>query len=75
LITELIVYSLLLLLPTLEMIRSYKANQAKEQKKKDFLVSMQDDVEKLIHIHYQNTIDISGAKERLKKLNENIYLV
>jgi hypothetical protein len=75
LISETIVYSILLIVPTLEMIRSYKNSKKKEEDKKQIIVKIQKNVEILIENHSRNMLDVSELKHVVNKFNREIYLV
>jgi hypothetical protein len=75
LVSEFIVYSILLTLPTYEIYRQTKNNKIKEQKKKDFLIGIQKEVDRLIESHYENRKDIKEMIVQIKDLNDSIYLV
>jgi hypothetical protein len=75
LISETIVYSILLIVPTIEMIRTYKNNKKKEQDKKENFIKIQKKVEKLIENHNRSISDINELKRVVNNLNNYIYLV
>jgi hypothetical protein len=75
LISEFIVYSILLTLPTMEMFRQLRNNKIKEQKKKDYLISIQNDIDKLIENHHSHIREVKYLTERVKEINDSIYLV
>ena len=75
LISETVVYSILLIIPTLEMIRSYKNSKKKEEEKKQNLIKIQKNVEKLVENHNRSMSDVFELKELVNKLNNQIYLV
>jgi len=78
LISEIIVYSILLTIPIYEMIKSYKSTVEKERKKKEAIVNMQTDIDCLIEVNLQNRTNIECLSERLRVVNLdliNIYAV
>jgi hypothetical protein len=75
LISEMIVYSILLIVPSYEMIKSYKTTQQKNQKKKDYMVKIQTEVESMIELNLKNSSQVKEIKNSLIKINEGIYLV
>jgi hypothetical protein len=74
-VSELIVYSIILTVPIIEMLKSYKNNQIKEKKKKDYLIKIQNDVDSMIESHMNNSRNIKELRDRLKIVNNNIYQV
>ena len=75
LISETIVYSILLIVPTLEMIRTYKNNKKKELEKKENFTKIQKNVERLIENHNKSMNDVKELKDIVDKINNQIYLI
>jgi optic atrophy 3 protein len=75
LISEIIVYTILLTIPIYEMMKSYKSNVSKEKKKKEYLFKMQTDVEELIEGNILRGHSISELNRALVRINENIFKV
>lgn len=75
LISEFIVYSILLIIPTLEMIKSYKSGKAKEEKKKDFLINIQKDIDTLIEKNHNNIKEVKDIKQILLGINTKMYIL
>lgn len=74
-ISEAIVYTILLTIPTLEMLRSLKNSKIKEQKKKDFLIQIQKNNESLIELYDKNLFIINEIKDKADYINSNLKLV
>jgi hypothetical protein len=74
-ISEIIVYSILLTIPIYEMIKAYKSNNQKEKQKKEYLVNMQTDVENTIESNIVRENTIAEIKANLFKINSNLYKV
>jgi hypothetical protein len=66
LISEIIVYTILLTIPICEMIKSYKSNQLKEKKKKEFIAKMQTDVDDLIEGNVVRSQNINQMNNKIK---------
>jgi hypothetical protein len=75
LISEIIVYTILLTIPIYEMIKSYKSNVQKEKKKKDYLIKMQTDVETLIEGNIVRGQSIGELNKALARINSGLYNV
>lgn len=75
LVSEIIVYSILLSLPVYEMIKSYKSNKIKNEKKKEYLMNIQNNVENMIEMRSKNLQNLSEIRNRLNKIDEKIYSV
>ena len=70
-ISEVIVYSILLTIPIYEMIKSYKSNKEKEKKKKEYLIKMQDDLESQIELSVRRNKKFKDLNESIKTAIEN----
>jgi hypothetical protein len=68
LLSEMIVYSIILGIPIYEMIKSQKSSAAKEKKKKDFLINIQTDCDNLVENSMENRRSLEDIKTRLGKI-------
>jgi hypothetical protein len=75
LISEIVVYSILLSLPVYEMIKSFKTNKIKNEKKKEYLLNIQRDCQDMVELRSKNLKNLNEIKMKLKKLDEEIYSV
>jgi hypothetical protein len=75
LITEGIVYFLLLILPVIEMVKSYKLNKVKELKKKQGLIDIQNKVYCLVETNDFNEKNIYEIKDKLIKIKSELQLL
>jgi hypothetical protein len=73
-VSEIVVYTILLSVPIYEMMKSYKTNKQKEQKKKDELVKLQNEIDELIEINCARKLKIEKLKEKYNKINTNNML-
>lgn len=75
LVSEIIVYSVLITLPTLEIIRSQIKSKEKENKKIQNLMKMRTDLNKIIFYNYQINKELDDLIHTMKKINESIFEV
>jgi len=75
LISEIVVYSILLSLPVYEMLKSYKTNKIKNEKKKEYLLNIQRDCQDMVELRSKKIKILNEIKTKLKKLDEKIYSV
>lgn len=68
-ISEVIVYTIILIVPLYEMIKSQKLTKAKEHKKKEFLINIQNDVDSLIEQNEQMWNNVIDIKQRIEDIN------
>ncbi len=70
--SEILVYTILLTLPTLELIRQYKVSQAKERKKEESLVKMKERIVELSQENKKLKEDLQAIKQSLKIISDRI---
>jgi len=75
LITEIIVYSVLIILPTMELIKSQNKAQKKETQKFLEIKKMRDDLDDVVEQNYEISKEINKMSILLKEKCENIHSV
>lgn len=73
LISECIVYSILLTIPLYEIVKAYRSGNKKQQQKKEFLIKMQTDLRDYIEIQENLKESISQINKSTKNFTNKIY--
>ena len=70
--SEFIVYSILIILPTMELIRQYKSSQAKERKKEMVIEKMREKINSLKEENEKLKLDLTSIKKSLNNISEKL---